>query len=318
MEFTILGTGSYLPERVITNDDLSALVETNDEWITQRIGVKTRHISETDTNVDMAVRAATAACEDAGVSPGDLDLIIGTTITGDTVSPGTACMVQARIGATCPAFDLAAACCGFLFAMETAAGYAARGFRHILIVSSERTSGIIDWADRSTCCIFGDGAGAVVIGPGDGALLASRFITKGNDEIIHIPTNYDGSPWYKNEVKKTRIFMNGRATYKFAVMALSDNVRAAIADAGLAPEDVDLVFPHQANLRIIQEASRRLPEIEDGKFCVNIDRCGNTSSASIPILLDEAHRFGRLRRGDRIVMAAFGSGLSAGAMVLRF
>lgn len=317
MAFTILGTGSYLPEHTVTNDDLAQIVETSDEWITQRIGVRTRHISETDSNVDMAEKAARAALENAGVKPEELDLIIASTITGDSISPGTACMVQARIGASCPAFDVTAACCGFLFALETAAGYAARGFRHILVVSSERTSGIIDWTDRGTCCIFGDGAGAAVLGPGDG-LLASRFITKGNDEIINIPTNYDASPWYKNEVHKSRILMNGRATYKFAVMALSDNVRAVIGEAGLTPEDIDWVFPHQANLRIIQEASRRLPEIADEKFCVNIDRCGNTSSASIPILLDEAHRAGKLKRGDRIVMAAFGSGLSAGAMVIRF
>lgn len=317
MAFTILGTGSFLPEHTVTNDDLAQIVETSDEWITQRIGVRTRHISETDSNVDMAEKAARAALENAGVKPEELDLIIASTITGDSISPGTACMVQARIGASCPAFDVTAACCGFLFALETAAGYAARGFRHILVVSSERTSGIIDWTDRGTCCIFGDGAGAAVLGPGDG-LLASRFITKGNDEIINIPTNYDASPWYKNEVHKSRILMNGRATYKFAVMALSDNVRAVIGEAGLTPEDIDWVFPHQANLRIIQEASRRLPEIADEKFCVNIDRCGNTSSASIPILLDEAHRAGKLKRGDRIVMAAFGSGLSAGAMVIRF
>ncbi len=317
MAFTILGTGSFLPEHTVTNDDLAQIVETSDEWITQRIGVRSRHISETDSNVDMAEKAARAALENAGVKPGELDLIIASTITGDSISPGTACMVQARIGASCPAFDVTAACCGFLFALETAAGYAARGFRHILVVSSERTSGIIDWTDRGTCCIFGDGAGAAVLGPGDG-LLASRFITKGNDEIINIPTNYDASPWYKNEVHKSRILMNGRATYKFAVMALSDNVRAVIGEAGLTPEDIDWVFPHQANLRIIQEASRRLPEIADEKFCVNIDRCGNTSSASIPILLDEAHRAGKLKRGDKIVMAAFGSGLSAGAMVIRF
>ena len=317
MAFTILGTGSFLPEHTVTNDDLAQIVETSDEWITQRIGVRSRHISETDSNVDMAEKAARAALENAGVKPGELDLIIASTITGDSISPGTACMVQARIGASCPAFDVTAACCGFLFALETAAGYAARGVRHILVVSSERTSGIIDWTDRGTCCIFGDGAGAAVLGPGDG-LLASRFITKGNDEIINIPTNYDASPWYKNEVHKSRILMNGRAPYKFAVIALSDNVRAVIGEAGLTPEDIDWVFPHQANLRIIQEASRRLPEIADEKFCVNIDRCGNTSSASIPILLDEAHRAGKLKRGDKIVMAAFGSGLSAGAMVIRF
>lgn len=160
MSFKILGTGSYAPEHVVTNDDLSALVDTNDEWITQRIGVRSRHISETETNVDMAVKAAERALGKRGVAADELDLIIATTITGDTLSPGTGCMVQNRIGAHCPAFDLAAACSGFLFALETAAGFLSRGaYNRVLVVSAERMSGIIDWTDRGTCCIFGDGAG---------------------------------------------------------------------------------------------------------------------------------------------------------------
>lgn len=316
MSFTILGTGSFLPERVLTNEDLSNLVDTSDEWITQRIGVKTRHVCETESNVDMAEQAALRALENANVKPEELDLILATTISSDSIS-GTGCIVQKRIGAHCPAFDLVAACSGFLFALETVAGYFARGYKKILIVSSERTSGIVDWTDRSTCCIFGDGAGAVVLGEGDG-LLASHLISEGDDEVINIPTNYDGSPWYKNEVHKTRIFMNGRATYKFAVMAMSDNVRAIIQQAGLTGEDVAFVLPHQANLRIINEARRRLPDIAPEKFCVNIDRVGNTSSASIPILLDELNRSGKLKRGDVLVLAAFGSGLSAAGIVLRW
>ena len=166
MSFKILGTGSYAPEHVVTNDDLSALVDTNDEWITQRIGVRSRHISETETNVDMAVKAAERALENAGISADELDLIIATTITGDTLSPGTGCMVQNRIGAHCPAFDLAAACSGFLFALETAAGFLSRGaYNRVLVVSAERMSGIIDWTDRGKCCIFGDGAGAAAYAP---------------------------------------------------------------------------------------------------------------------------------------------------------
>ena len=194
MSFKILGTGSYAPEHVVTNDDLSALVDTNDEWITQRIGVRSRHISETETNVDMAVKAAERALENAGISADELDLIIATTITGDTLSPGTGCMVQNRIGAHCPAFDLAAACSGFLFALETAAGFLSRGaYNRVLVVSAERMSGIIDWTDRGTCCIFGDGAGAAVLGKGDG-LVASHLMTKGGDDVITIPTRYDRSP----------------------------------------------------------------------------------------------------------------------------
>lgn len=318
MSFTILGTGSYAPEHIVTNDDLAQLVETNDEWITQRIGVKTRHISVTETNTDMAVQAAERALENAGVRPEELDLIIATTITGDSVSPGTGCMVQNRIGAHCPAFDLGAACSGFLFALETAAGFFARGYKRILVVSSERTSGIVDWTDRGTCCIFGDGAGAAVLGPGDG-LLASHLLTKGGGDVINIPTHYGNSPWYKGELaEKTSIFMNGRETYKFAVMAMSDNIKELMAEAGISGEDVALVIPHQANYRIINEARRRIPDIAPDRFCINIDRYGNTSSASVPILLDEMNRAGKIKRGDILVLAAFGGGLSAGAMILKW
>ena len=319
MSFTILGTGSYAPEHVVTNDDLAKIVETNDEWIMQRIGVKSRHICDTETNVDLAVEASVRALEDAGVAAEELDLIIATTISGDTLSPGTGCMVQKRIGAHCPAFDLAAACSGFLFALETAAGFFARGtYRRILVVSAERMSGIIDWTDRGTCCIFGDGAGAAVLGPGDG-LIASHLMTKGGDDVITIPTRYTGSPWYKNEIAEiTSVRMNGRETYKYAVMAMSDNIKELMEKAGVSGEDVALVIPHQANYRIINEARRRIPDIAPEKFCINIDRYGNTSSASVPILLDEMNRAGKIHRGDILVLAAFGGGLSAGAMIVRY
>lgn len=319
MSFTILGTGSYAPEHVVTNDDLSELVETNDEWITQRIGVKSRHICETETNVDLAVQASQRALENAGILPEELDLILATTISGDTLSPGTGCMVQSRLGAHCPAFDIAAACSGFLFGLETAAGFLARGmYKRVLVVSAERMSGIVDWTDRSTCCIFGDGAGAVVLGPGEG-LVASHLMTKGGDDVIRIPTHYGNSPWYKGEVpEKTSVYMNGRETYKFAVMAMSDNIKALMEHAGVSGEDVALVIPHQANYRIINEARRRIPDIAPEKFCINIDRYGNTSSASVPILLDEMNRAGKIHRGDLLVLVAFGGGLSAGAMIIRF
>lgn len=318
MSFTILGTGSYAPEHVVTNDDLSALVETNDEWITKRIGVKSRHISETETNVDLAEQAARRALENAGVEPDALDLIIATTITSDSVSPGTGCMVANRLGASCPAFDLAAACSGFVFALETAAGFLARGmYKRVLVVSAERMSGIVDWTDRATCCIFGDGAGAAVLGPGDG-LIGCELTTKGGDDVISIPTQYDSSPWYKNEMKPTRIFMNGRETYKFAVTTMSGSVRALLERTNTPGEEIALVIPHQANYRIIDEARRRLPEIAPEKFCVNIDRYGNTSSASVPILLDEMNRAGKIKRGDKIILTAFGGGLSAGTILIQW
>ncbi len=319
MSFTVLGTGSYAPEHIVDNDELSTLVETNDEWITQRIGVKSRHISVDESATDMAVKAAERALENANITAEQLDLIIATTISGESLSPGVGCMVQNRIGAKCPAFDMSAACSGFLFALETAAGFLSRGmYGHVLVVSAERMSGIVDWSDRGTCCIFGDGAGAVVLGQGDG-LVASSLMTKGGNEVINIPTRYANSPWYKNELpERTSVFMNGRETYKFAVMAMSDNIKALMETAGVSGDEIALVIPHQANYRIINEARRRIPDIAPEKFCINIDRYGNTSSASVPILLDEMNREGRLHRGDLIVLAAFGGGLSAGAMIIRY
>lgn len=320
MSFKILGTGSYAPEHVVTNDDLSALVDTNDEWITQRIGVRSRHISETETNVDMAVKAAERALENAGISADELDLIIATTITGDTLSPGTGCMGQNRIGAHCPGrLTLPRPAAASSLRWKRRAGFLSRSaYNRVLVVSAERMSGIIDWTDRGTCCIFGDGAGAAVLGKGDG-LVASHLMTKGGDDVITIPTRYDRSPWYKNEISEiTSVHMNGRETYKFAVMAMSDNIKDLMASAGVAGEDVALVIPHQANYRIINEARRRIPDIAPEKFCINIDRYGNTSSASVPILLDEMNRAGKIHEGDLIILAAFGGGLSAGAMIIRW
>lgn len=318
MSFQILGTGSFVPERIITNEDLSHMVDTSDEWITKRVGVKERHVCTTESNSDMAVAAALRALESAGEEPGALDLIIGTSVSADTISPGVACMVQNRLGAKCPAFDINAACPGFIFGMEIAAGFFARGaLQKALIVSSERMSGLIDWTDRSTCCIFGDGAGAAVLGKGDG-YLSSELHTQGGDDIITIPTGWDNSPFYQVESPKSCVHMKGQETYKFAVTSMVSDIRSAMEQAGITGEQVAAVIPHQANLRIIQEARRRLPEIAPEKFLVNIDRYGNTSSASEPILLDEAVRAGKIKPGDYVVMAAFGGGLSSAACVLKW
>lgn len=318
MSFSILGTGSYLPQRVVTNDDLSQMVETSDQWITQRIGVKERRVCVTETVTDLGAEAAMRALEDAGVSASELDLIIGATISADTISPGLGGMVQSRIGASCPAFDMNVACPGFLFALDVAAGFFARkAVQKVLIVSAERMSGLLDWTDRSTCCIFGDGAGAAVLGVGDG-YLASELHTKGGDDIISIPTAWGNSPFYQVEQKKNVVYMKGQDTYKFAVTSMVSDIRSVLEKAGITGEQVKAVIPHQANLRIINEARRRLPEIAPERFLVNIDRRGNTSSASEPILLDEAAREGMFQPGDYIVLAAFGGGLSSAACVVRW
>ena len=318
MSFRILGTGSFLPRKVLTNDDLSHMVETSDEWITKRVGVKERRVCTTETNTDMGVAAALAALEDSGVKPEELDLIIGATISADTISPGLAGMVQNRIGATCPCFDMNVACPGFLFALEVADGFfVKKTVKKVLVVSAERMSGLIDWTDRSTCVIFGDGAGAAVLGEGD-SYLASELHTTGGDDVISIPTWWDNSPFYGQELKKNVVSMAGQETYKFAVTSMVRDIQSVMAKAGITGEQVKAVIPHQANYRIINEARRRLPEIAPEKFLINIQRCGNTSSASEPILLDEANRQGLLQPGDYVVLSAFGGGLSSAASVVRW
>lgn len=318
MSFQILGTGSFAPEKIVTNDDLSTMVETSDEWITKRVGVKERHVCTTETNTDMGVAAAQAALENAGVRPEELDLIIGATISADTISPGLAGMVQNRIGATCPCFDMNVACPGFLFALDVADGFFARKkAKKVLVVSSERMSGLIDWTDRGTCVIFGDGAGAAVLGEGDN-YLSSTLSTIGGEDVISIPTKWDNSPFYEKELGKNVVHMQGQETYKFAVTSMVRDVRLVMEQAGITGDQVKAVIPHQANYRIINEARRRLPEIAPEKFLMNIDRFGNTSSASEPILLDEANRQGLLQRGDYVVLTAFGGGLSTAACVIRW
>ena len=318
MSFRILGTGSFLPRKVLTNEDLSHMVETSDEWITKRVGVKERRVCTTETNTDMGVAAALAALEDSGVKPEELDLIIGATISADTISPGLAGMVQNRIGATCPCFDMNVACPGFLFALEVADGFfVKKTVKKVLVVSAERMSGLIDWTDRSTCVIFGDGAGAAVLGEGD-SYLASELHTAGGDDVISIPTWWDNSPFYGHELKKNVVSMAGQETYKFAVTSMVRDIQSVMAKAGITGEQVKAVIPHQANYRIINEARRRLPEIAPEKFLINIQRCGNTSSASEPILLDEANRQGLLQPGDYVVLSAFGGGLSSAASVVRW
>ena len=319
MSFRILGTGSFVPEKVLTNEDLSRMVDTSDEWITKRVGVKQRHVCTTETTTDMGVEAALRALENAGVSPQELDLIIGTTISADTISPGLAGMVQNRLGAgSCPCFDINAACPGFVFALDVAAGFFARKkVRKVLVVSAERMSGMIDWTDRSTCVIFGDGAGAAVLGEGD-SYLTSVLTTKGGEDVISIPTKWDNSPFFEKELRKNVVYMQGQETYKFAVTSMVRDIRQVLEEAGVAPEEVKAVIPHQANYRIINEARRRLPEIAPEKFLINIDRYGNTSSASEPILLDEANRQGLLQPGDYVVLSAFGGGLSTGCCLLRW
>lgn len=317
MSFTILGTGKAVPEYIMTNDELSTMVDTNDEWIKTRTGIAERHICKKETITELTVRAARAALENADVKAEELDLIICSTMRGENITPSQGCMIQREIGASCPAFDVNAACSGFVYALDIAAGYFARKkVKKVLVVSMDNLSNIIDWKDRSTCVLFGDGGAAVVLGEGDD-LLAVNLTAKGDDVVLRIPHGTNSSPFYEHEEERAVLHMEGGEVYKFAVNAMSTEIKKAVEDAGLTLDDVDHVIPHQANIRIIRTAAKNLA-IPKEKFFCNVQHYGNTSSGSVPIALDEANRSGLLKKGDIIAMCAFGAGLTTGSCVIRW
>ncbi len=317
MGFKVLGTGAYVPERIVTNDELSQMVETSDEWIVQRVGVKERHVSVDETNADMGIKAAERALEAAGIRAEELGLIVTATCTPDTLCPSTAALIQRGIGASCPAFDVNSACSGFLFALETAAAFMEKNhYKYVLVLGAEHLSRTVDWTDRSTCVIFGDGAGAAVLGEGQ-SNLASRLFTQGGDEVLYIPAGRGNSPFYTREEPQHRIYMNGQETFKFAVRRMAEDLQLLCADAGLTTDDLSFIVPHQANTRIIDLTARRL-KIPMEKFVLNIEKYGNTSSASVPISFDELVRSGKLKKGDKIAMCAFGGGLSSAGVILEW
>lgn len=304
----ILGTGSYVPERVLSNKDLEQMVDTNDEWIVSRTGIRERRIAaEGETTTDLAECAAARAIEAAGIAPGDIDLVIVATITGDRPFPSTANQLQERLGlGKVAAFDLQAACSGFIYALSVASAQIASGLcRHALIVGAERLSSVTDYTDRNTCVLFGDGAGAVVLGPvsGERGFLSFELGSDGNG----------GDLLTLNEQRF--ISMNGREVFKFAVRIMGTAAEEALAKAGKAKSDIDLLVPHQANIRIIDAALERL-DLPADRCMINLDRYGNVSAASIPLALDEAVRSGRVNPGDCVVLVGFGGGLTWGASVL--
>lgn len=317
MSIKIKGVGYYLPKKVLTNDDLSKMVDTNDEWIRQRVGIGERRVCTDETTDYMATEAAKSALANANLSPTDIDLILVSTMTGETLSPTVAALVQRSIGASCPAFDISSACSGYLFALDTAVSFLARGkYRTILVIGAERVSKIVDWTDRSTCVIFGDGAGAAVITSGDG-YLSSLLFTEGGREVIDIPTPRGLSPFYRGEEKTPAIRMDGQETFKFAVNHIVHDIQTVVAQANLTMDDIDFIVPHQANVRIIEYASKRL-KVPMDKFFVNMQELGNTSSASVIIALAQLAESGKLKEGMHIALAAFGGGLSSAACVIKW
>lgn len=303
----ICGTGSYVPSEYLDNDDLSQMVDTSDEWIRERTGIVKRHIAKEETTVSMAAKAAKKALELAGVQPEEIDLLLVSTISSNVILPCTACEVQKEIHAvhaTC--FDLNAACTGFLFAYNTAQAYIANGMsKNALVIGAESLSNLVDWEDRGTCILFGDGAGAAVLRAESGEMYAA--VTHSDGEKGDALT-CDMGAFMK---------MDGQEVFKFAVRQVPAGISEVLQKNGLSVDDIDYFILHQANRRIVEAVAKRM-KVEIEKFPMNLQEYGNTSSASIPLLLDELNRQGKLKKGQKLIFAGFGAGLSWGASILEW
>lgn len=320
----ILGVGSYLPEKIISNFDLEKIMDTSDEWIRTRTGIKERRFADVnEATSDLATKAALNAIKDANLTPEDIDLIIVATITPDMIFPSTACLVQANIKATKAAcFDLEAACSGFIYGMTVAKQFIETNtYKHVLVIGAEALSRILDYEDRSTAILFGDGAGAVVMGSvNEGGVLSTNLGSDGNGkDYLNIPAGGSKNP-ASEETLKNRLHyvkMAGNDVFKFAVRIMQDASIKCVESANLDIQDIDYLIPHQANIRIIEASAKRL-KLNMDKVYVNLDRYGNMSAASIPVALDEAYREGKIKKGDNIVLVGFGGGLTWGASVVRW
>jgi 3-oxoacyl-[acyl-carrier-protein] synthase-3 len=321
----IVSTGRFLPDRVVTNRDMESIVKTSDAWIFERTGIRERRIAPPEmTAADMGAAAARVAMERAGVVPEDVDVLIVSTATPDRLLPATACDLQARIGATkAVAFDVVGACSGFIYALTVAEGYILTGRGKIaLVVATEKMSSIVDWEDRSTCVLFGDGAGAAVVrsSVGERGILGTHHQSDGNlADLLYRPAGGAAIPMDEDVLRdRTHLVrMAGREVFKHAVRAMADGSRQALERSGWGLEDVDMVFPHQANIRIIK-ATARYVGLPMEKVFVNVGRYGNMSSATIPVAMDEAIEEGRLHPGMNLLLVAFGAGLTWGAMAVRW
>lgn len=322
----IAGTGSYLPEKVLSNAELEKMVETSDEWITSRTGIRERRIARKDEFTShIASAAAKKALDQAGLAAADVEMIIVATITPDTITPATACYVQQQLGCLkAVAFDISAACSGFLYALEIAQHSVGAGaFKNALIIGAEKLSAYINWTDRNTCVLFGDGAGAAVLLPsenGSGRILSSHLGTDGAQaELLNIPGGGSACPITVENADQqlATLAMQGREVFKHAVNAMKRASLHSIEAANLTTKDIKLVIPHQANLRIIDAIRERLGVPKEDVF-INLDKYGNTSAAAVAIALDEANREGRIQSGDKILLVAFGAGLTWASAVIEW
>ena len=313
----IIGTGSVLPRKVVTNDMLAEFLDTSDEWITTRTGVKSRHVISDEKLEDMAIEAARKALEDAGLKAEDLDFIICSNVVNEFITPQLSCIIQGGIGASCPCMDLNCACAGFIHALEVAESfYKAGRVSNVLIVCAEEPTRMPDWNDRRTCVLFGDGAGAAVLGPGNNIKSIKLSASSSTDKLWQFRT-LQPTPYITKDEKNVPLQMKGQDVFKFAVKAASKDISRTLEETSHQADEVDHYLLHQANIRIINAIQEYLEQPAD-KFPVNLTDHGNSSSSSCPILLDECSRSGRFRKGDLIAMSAFGAGFVSGAVLFEW
>ena len=313
----IIGTGRAHPSKVVTNAMLEQFLDTNDGWIVSRTGMKERRVISSEKLEDMAADAAHKAIEDAGLKPDDIDYIICSNVVNEYITPGLSCIIQGAIGAKCACVDVNAACSGFIYALDMADDRIRAGkAKHILVVAAEEPTRMVDWTDRSLCVLFGDGAGAVVVSYGEG-MIASRLTTQSKTDCLYYVRKLEPTPYITKSEYGAPMYMNGREVFKTAVLSSSRDIKRLLDKAGLQPSDIKYYILHQANMRIIEAIANWL-KLDMSYFPHNVDRCGNTSSASIPLLLDELAREGKLKKGDKILMSAFGAGFTTGACIFEW
>lgn len=313
----IIGTGRAHPAKVVTNAMLETFLDTSDEWIRTRTGITERRLISSERLEDLATEAAMKAIEDAGLTPTDIDYIICSNVVNEYITPSLSCIVQGAIGARCATVDVNAACSGFIYALDMADDRLKSGkAKNILVMAAEEPTRMVDWEDRSLCVLFGDGAGAVVVTEGEG-LIGSRLTTVSKTDCLHYVRRLEPTPYITKDEPSGPMYMNGKEVFKTAVLSSSRDIKTLLDNAGLQPSDIKYYILHQANLRIIDAIANWL-KLDMSHFPTNVERCGNTSSASVPMLLDELAREGKLQRGDKLLLSAFGAGFTTGACIIEW
>ena len=313
----IIGTGRAHPAKVVTNAMLEQFLDTSDEWIKTRTGMSERRVISSEKLEDLAAEASLQAIADAGLKPTDIDYIICSNVVNEYITPGLSCIVQGAIGAKCACVDINVACSGFIYALDMADDRLKSGkAKNILVVAAEEPTRMVDWNDRSLCVLFGDGAGAVVVTEGEG-MICSRLTTTSKIDCLHYLRTLEPTPYITKEEYSAPMYMNGKEVFKTAVLSSSRDIKVMLDEACLKPSDIKYYVLHQANMRIIEAIANWL-KLDMSHFPTNVERCGNTSSASVPLLLDELAREGKLQKGDKILMSAFGAGFTTGACIIEW